>query len=190
MMWWWCFHFSLVQRWQNLVKNTNWSWGGVFGLFCWQYDFSDVGVPGFGRVVNIYKLFDHIWILYSICMYLHEYTCKYWCVQKLGDISPLVECCWFFYICCHVEANKCKEEILRSQSYQWELPGISFKIQHHPLRRLAHWRRASEAHASWQISVGIDVAWMVNLSFPKNHFFFSTSPYFLWGVGEVLLGVG
>lgn len=138
----------------------------------------------------IMYIFDHIWILYSICMYLHEYTCKYWCVQKLGDISPLVECCWFFYICCHVEANKCKEEILRSQSYQWELPGISFKIQHHPLRRLAHWRRASEAHASWQISVGIDVAWMVNLSFPKNHFFFSTSPYFLWGVGEVLLGVG
>lgn len=29
-----------------------------------------------------------------------------------------------------------------------------------PLHRLAHWRRASEAHASWQISVGIDVALM------------------------------
>jgi len=77
MMWWWCFYFSLVQRWQNLVKNTTWSLGGMFFLVdCFvdnRYDFSDAGVLGFGRLVNIHTMydyimyiFDHIWIQYFI----------------------------------------------------------------------------------------------------------------------------
>ena len=140
--------------------------GGIVLLTIWLFRCWGARIWKIGKYIQtmydyILYIFDHIWILYSICMFLHEYTCKYWCVQKLGDISPLVECCWFFYICCHVEAK-------RMQGRDIEIPKLpmgtsrdliqSFNTT--PWRRLAHWRRASEAHASWQISVGIDVASM------------------------------